>query len=90
MGETVTLQLQVPEEWVPDLQDQTTLLEVLTLGLEEHRIRRALALYQGGVGSIGYVAELVGISERVLIEKARQRGALPQRDTHFADQDLSL
>lgn len=88
MAETRTVQLQVPQEWAQDLKDPTTLLEVLGLGLEEYRIRRALALYQKRAGSLGYVAELVGIPERVLMEEARRRGVLPHADGRFADQDL--
>jgi len=87
MGEMVAVQLRVPEEWVRDLQDQATLLEVL--GLEEYRFQRALALYQKGAGSLEYVAELVGIPRRVLMEEARRRGVLPHYDEHFADQDVN-
>jgi predicted HTH domain antitoxin len=88
MDEMVTVQLTVPEEWMQDLKDQAALLEILGLGLEEYRLQRALALYQRGAGSIGYVAELVGIPQRVLIEKARQRGVFPQYDEQLAEQDL--
>ena len=88
METMVTVQLEIPQEWAEDLEDRATLLEVLSLGLEEHRLQRALSLYQKGVGSLGYVAELVGLPERVLMEKARQRGVMPQYDQHFADQDL--
>jgi len=89
METMVTIQLEIPQGWAEDLKDQATLLEVLSLGLEERRLERALSLYQKGVGSLGYVAELVGLPERVLMEKARQRGVLPQHDAHFADQDLA-
>ena len=89
METMVTVQLEIPQGWEEDLEDRATLLEVLSLGLEERRLQRALALYQKGVGSLGYVAELVGLPERVLMEKARQRGVLPQHDPHFADQDLA-
>lgn len=89
MSEMVAVQLRVPEEWVRDLQDQATLLEVLSLGLEEYRFQRALALYQKGAGSIGYVAELVGIPRRVLMEEARRRGVLPHYDERFAEQDVN-
>ena len=89
MGTMVTVQLEIPQGWAKDLEDHAALLEVLSLGLEERRLQRALALYQQGVGSLGYVAELVGLPKRVLMEKARQRGVLPQHDAHFADQDLA-
>ena len=72
-----------------DLCDHATLIEVLSPGTEERRIRRALDLYQRGVGSLGYVAELVGISKRVLLEEGRRRGVLPQPDESFAEQDLN-
>ena len=72
MEAMVTVQLQVPERWMQDLKDQVTLLEILSLGLEEYRLQRALTLYQKGAGSLGYVAELVGIPKRVLMEEARR------------------
>ena len=61
---------------------------MLGLGLQERRFRRALALYEAGVGSLGYVAELVGLSKRVLMEEARKRGIHPQYDELFADRVL--
>lgn len=88
MAEMATLQVQVPQEWAKILEDPTTLLEVIGLGLEEYRIRRALLLYQKGAGSLGYVAEMVGISERVLIEEARRRGVLPRYEERFVERDL--
>ena len=88
MGEMVTVQLNVPKEWARDLEDQVLFLEVLSLGLEEHRVQRALHLYQRGAGSLGYVAELVNIPKRVLMERARRRGVLPQYNEHFAQQDI--
>jgi len=89
MKEMVTVQLRIPGEWMQDLRDQATLLEVLGLGLETYHLRRALALYQKGVGSLGYVAELVGISKRVLMEEARRQGVLPHYDPNFAEQDIN-
>lgn len=89
MGEMAVIQVQVPVEWEEELRNPATLLEILGLGLEEYRIRRALALYQKGLGSLGYVAQVAGISERVLMEEARRRGVLPHYDKHFAAQDLS-
>jgi hypothetical protein len=40
------------------------------------------------VGSLGYVADLVGIPERILMENARQRGVLPNYEERFVEQDL--
>lgn len=88
MDEMITVQLKVPGEWLRDLRDQATLLEILSLGLEAYHLQRALVLYQKGAGSLGYVAELVGIPKRVLMEEARRRGVLPHYDELFAKQDL--
>jgi predicted HTH domain antitoxin len=70
---------------LPDLRDQATFLEILGLGREEYRTQRALALYEKGAGSLGYVADLVGIPKRVLMEHARQRGVLPRYDDRFGE-----
>ena len=88
MRDLVALEMQVPEEWMTEIKDQATFLEILGLGLEEYRVRRALALYQQGAGSLGFVADLVGIPERVLMEDARKRGVLPHYDEHHADEDV--
>ena len=60
-------------------EQQVTCPKRYPCGIIESRktpIQRALALYQQGVGSLGYVAELVGLPKRVLMEKARQRGSI--------------
>jgi len=80
MAEMIAMQMQVPREWLPDLKDQAAFLEILGLGLEEYRMQRALSLYQQGLGTLGYVADLVGISKRELMKHARRRGVLPQHD----------
>ena len=73
---------------MPDLKGQAAFLEILGLGLEEYRMQRAMNLYQQGVGSLGYVADLAGIPKRDLTEHARRRGDLPQYDERFVEQDL--
>jgi predicted HTH domain antitoxin len=89
MDEMVTVQLTVPGEWARELKDRAMMLEVLGLGLEEYHFQRALALYQGGAGSIGYAAKLAGIPLRMLMERARQRGVLPRYDEQFAEHDVN-
>ncbi|PKO21396.1 MAG: hypothetical protein CVU38_14955 [Chloroflexi bacterium HGW-Chloroflexi-1] len=88
MDQMIAVQVQVPAEWMSALKDQATFMEILSLGMEEYRAQRALALYQQGVGSLGYVADLVGVSKRVLMENARRRGVLPRYDERFVEQDL--
>ncbi|RME52359.1 MAG: UPF0175 family protein [Caldilineae bacterium] len=86
---TTTLEIQVPAEWADELKDPMTVLEILSLGMEEHRLRRALALYQAGAGSLGYVAELAGIPLRVLLEEARKRDVLPMYDDEAIKADMT-
>ena len=56
---------------------------------ERELVREALLLYQDGAGSLEYVAEQVGISVRVLVEKAREQEILPSHDQRFEDEDLA-
>jgi hypothetical protein len=53
------------------LEDQAVFLEIL--GLEEYRVRCALNLYQQGVGTLGYVADPVGISKQFFIPGSTPR-----------------
>jgi hypothetical protein len=64
MGKVISV--EIPEQWLQGLDwDQKTVVqEVIQLGTHQLKIRRALELYQAGVGSLGYVAETVGLSER--------------------------
>jgi predicted HTH domain antitoxin len=50
---------------------------------------RTIEMIQRGEGSLGYVADVVGISERVLLKESRQRGMLPHYDDRFIEQDLN-
>lgn len=88
--DTVTIKLDVPEKWIGGLaQDDATLLEIFCLGLHEYRIRQAINLYREGAGSLGYVAELVGLPRRVLLEEARRHGLEPEYDEEALLEDLS-
>lgn len=73
-----TTPIHVPREWLHDVpEDDLTLQEIFRLGLRQYKIERALELYRQDVGSIGYIAERVGISKRDLIREARRRGIEP-------------
>lgn len=87
--DTMTVELQIPSQWATELTDPLTLLEVLKIGVEEYRIRRALALYGEGIGSVGYVAEQADIPVRILMEEARRRGVTPISDDQLFGMDLA-
>jgi hypothetical protein len=87
---TDTVKLEIPGQWIADLDlDQDTVIqEVIRLGLYQLRVRRALELYQAGGGSLGYVAEKMGLSKRELIREAKSRGLEPPFDEQTVDEEL--
>lgn len=87
-AETTTVEVKIPVAWSAVLGDQTRLMEILSLGLEEYRLRQAITLYRTGDVSLAYAAEQVGLPVRLVQEKARQRGLLPRSDAAQFDQDL--
>jgi hypothetical protein len=53
------------------------------LGLYQYKVERALALYHDGVGSLGYIAEQLGLPKWDLIREARTRGIEPDFSTEM-------
>jgi predicted HTH domain antitoxin len=86
-AETTTVEVKIPVAGSAVLGDQTHLMEILSLGLEEYRLRQAMTLYRTGDVSLAYAAEQVGLPVRLVQEKARQRGLLPRSDDTQFDQD---
>jgi predicted HTH domain antitoxin len=84
------ISVEIPEQWLQGLDwDQRTVVqEIIQLGTHQLKIRRALELYQAGVGSLGYVAERVGLSKRDLIREARSRGIEPSFDEQTVREEL--
>lgn len=84
------IRVEIPEQWLQGLDwDQRTVVqEIIQLGTHQLKIRRALELYQAGVGSLGYVAERVGLSKRDLIREARSRGIEPPFDEQTVREEL--
>lgn len=87
-AEMTTVEVEIPAAWSALLGDQMRLMEVLSLGMEEYRLRQAILLYRNGGVSLAYAAEQAGLSLRVVQEKARQRGLLPRSDDTLFAQDL--
>lgn len=73
-----TIELHIPHEWVEGISDEeVTLQHIFQLGLYQYRIERAITMYRNGVGSLGYIAEQVGLSKQELIKETRLRGIDP-------------
>lgn len=88
MAKVVTV--EIPEHWLQGLDwDQKTVVqEIIQLGLYQFKVRRALEMYQAGAGSLGYVAEKVGLSKRDLIREARTLGIEPPFDEQTVSEEL--
>ncbi len=70
--------MHIPDQWLEGIPDDPMALQqIFRMGLREYRIERALTLYRDGVGSLGYLAEQLGLSKRDLIHEARIRGIEP-------------
>ena len=84
--------LEVPAQWVQDLDlDQAAVMQdIIQLGVYQFKVRRALEMYQAGAGSLGYVAERMGLSKRDLIREARARGIEPSFDEQTVREELGL
>jgi len=84
------VRVEIPEEWLQGLDwDRETLIrEVIRLGVHQLQVRRALEMYQAGLGSLGYAAEQVGLAKRELIREARARGIEPAYDEQTVREEL--
>jgi hypothetical protein len=83
--------VEIPEQWFQDLDwDQSAVVqEIIQLGTYQFKVRRALEMYQAGIGSLGYTAEKMGLSKRDLIREARARGIVPPFDEQTVCEELA-
>lgn len=85
-----SVMIQVPPEWLQDIPDETlTLRQIFKMGLTQYRIERALTLYRDGAGSLGYLAETMGLPKHQLIIAARQQGIEPDFSEEAVSEELA-
>jgi predicted HTH domain antitoxin len=63
--------------------------EIIQPSVYHLKVKRALEMYQARVGSLGYIAEKLGLSKRQLVEEARQRGLDPFYDEQTVQEELA-
>lgn len=82
--------VEIPEQWLQDLDwDRAAAVqEIIRLGTYQFKVRRALEMYQAGIGSLGYAAEKTGLSKRDLIREARVRDIVPPFDEQTVLEEL--
>lgn len=88
MDKVITM--EIPEHWLEglDLDQKTIIQEIFQLGVYQYKVRRALEMYQARVGTLGYIAEKLGLPKRGLIQEARARGIEPFFDEQTVLEEL--
>ncbi len=85
-----TIAMEIPRHWLEGVPEEpVTLQQIFRLGLYQYKVERALALYRDGVGSLGYIAEQLGLSKRDLIREARIRGIEPDFSEETVQEELA-
>lgn len=70
--------------------DPATRTEVLTIGLQQWRVRQALEAYRRGEGTLAYAAQRAGVSVRQIIPLAYAYGLTPEVDAAWLSDELSI
>lgn len=82
--------LEVPRAWLEGVPDEPlTLQQIFRVGLYHYRVERALDLYRQGVGSLGYIAERLGLPKRDLVNEARRQGIEPAYSEQTVREELA-
>ena len=83
---TIPVSPEMAEELPPDPATRT---ELLTMGLQQWRIRQALEAYRRGQGTLAYAAQQAGVSVRQIMPLAYAYGLTPPVDPVWLSGDLS-
>ena len=77
--------IKTPRGWIKGLpEEELTLKQIIRLGIHQYKLARAIQLYRDGVGSIGYVAEQIGLNKQGLTQEARHHNIDPE----FSEQTI--
>ena len=84
------LTVKIPRTWIKGLPDEELILkQIVRLGIYQYRLERAIQLYRDGVGSLGYVAEQMGLNKQDLIREARHHNIEPEFSDQTIQEELS-
>ncbi len=88
MEQDVTV--KIPRTWIKGLpEEELTLKQIFRLGIYQYKVERAIQLYRDGVGSLGYVAEQMGLNKQDLIREARHHNIDPEYSEQTVKEELS-
>ena len=82
--------VKIPRTWIKGLpEEELTLKQIVRLGINQYKVERAIQLYRDGVGSLGYVAEQMGLNKQDLIREARRHDIDPEFSDGTIKEELS-
>jgi predicted HTH domain antitoxin len=85
-----TITIRLPDTLVKELpEEESSLVEILKLGVKQLKIEKALERYKKGGMSLARVAELAGISIREMIPLAYAHGLEPRYDEAILKSELT-
>jgi predicted HTH domain antitoxin len=88
MEQDVTV--KIPRTWIKGLpEEELTLKQIVRLGIYQYKVERAIQLYRDGVGSLGYIAEHMGLNKQDLIVEARRHNIDPEFSSQTVQEELS-
>ncbi|MBX3002118.1 MAG: hypothetical protein KF893_26575 [Caldilineaceae bacterium] len=90
MSQIITV--EVPDQLMQqlNLSAEDVAEEIVELGIYQLKVRRALALYEAGTGSLGYIAEQLDLDKVDLIREAHLRGLEPPFDDQAIQEELGI
>jgi hypothetical protein len=84
------LTVKILRIWIKGLpEEELTLKQIIRLGIYQYKVERATQLYRDGVGSLGYVAEQMGLNKQDLIREARCHNIDPEYSEQTVKEELS-
>ena len=85
-----TITIRLPDTLVKELpEEESSLFEILKLGMKQLKIEKALERYKKGGISLARVAELADISIREMIPLAYAHGLEPKYDETILKSELT-
>ncbi len=85
-----TIDVKIPRIWMEGLpEEELTLKHIFRLGVNQYKVERAIQLYSDGVGSLGYIADKLGLDKQELIRKTRLQGVEPAFSDKTVQEELA-
>lgn len=86
-----TITIRLPDYLIKELpEEESSIYEILKLGLKQLKIEKAIARYKKGGVSLAKVAESAGISIREMIPIAYAHGLEPKYDESLDESEINL